>query len=241
MAEGKQWRRLTGERKFRIFLETREPDAPVGEILRRHGLTLEDLRAIEDTMGGPAIGELQVQAEATSQEYERVCRELREKERALAELSVEYTLLKKSERSGSPSGGAGHRDRCAIGHYWRAAAELGRGSGGPTAGRGNASQGRGSLLGRVFRTSDVPGSRRDQLRAARDDSGSHAQRTLRFLLPGGVFASADVSSPGNARRRQAPPRVRVWALGPPQGAREGVRELARQVSGPDRAGKPVTT
>ncbi len=36
-------------------------------------------------------------------------KELREKERALAELSVEYTLLKKSERSGSTSGGAGHR------------------------------------------------------------------------------------------------------------------------------------
>lgn len=57
MADSKQWQRLTAERKFWIFLETRRPDAPVGEILRKYGLT---------------------------------------KERALAELTVEYTLLKKT-------------------------------------------------------------------------------------------------------------------------------------------------
>nr|MBI3613130.1 hypothetical protein [Nitrospirota bacterium] len=113
MAEGTQWRRLTAERKFRIFLETRGPDAPVGEVLRRHGLTLEDLRAIEETVESAAVAGLKVRAghrgrprEVTPGEYERVCRELREKERALAELSVEYTLLKKSERSGSTSDGA---------------------------------------------------------------------------------------------------------------------------------------
>jgi len=55
MAEGKQGRRLTAERKFRIFLETREPDTPVGEILRRHGLTLEDLRAIEAAVESAAL------------------------------------------------------------------------------------------------------------------------------------------------------------------------------------------
>ena len=114
MAEGKQWARLTAERKFRIFLETRGSEAPVGEILRRHGLTLEDLRAIEAAIESAAIAGLKVRAghrmlkaPVTPEEYERVCRELREKERALAELSVEYTLLKKSERSGSTSDGAG--------------------------------------------------------------------------------------------------------------------------------------
>ncbi len=88
----------------------------MGEILRRHGLTLEDLRAIEEAVEHAAIAGLKVRAghrtratPITPEEYERVCRELREKERALAELSVEYTLLKKSERSGSTSGGAGHR------------------------------------------------------------------------------------------------------------------------------------
>ncbi len=91
MAEGKQWRRLTAERKFRIFLETREPDAPVGEILRWHGLTLEDLRAIEEAVESAAIAGLKVRAghrtraaPITPEEYERVCRELREKERALS-------------------------------------------------------------------------------------------------------------------------------------------------------------
>ncbi|MFQ5845393.1 MAG: hypothetical protein ACE5JG_10450 [Planctomycetota bacterium] len=114
MAEGPQWRRLTAERKFRIFLETRGAETPVGEILRRHGLTLEDLRAIEEAVERNAIAGLKVQAghrrlarEVTAEEYARVCRELREKERALAELSVEYTLLKKNERSGSPSAGDG--------------------------------------------------------------------------------------------------------------------------------------
>ncbi|MFQ5791902.1 MAG: hypothetical protein ACE5JI_15625 [Acidobacteriota bacterium] len=114
MAEGPQWRRLTAERKFRIFLETRGAETPVGEILRRHGLTLEDLRAIEEAVERSAIAGLKVQAghrrlarEVTAEEHARVCRELREKERALAELSVEYTLLKKNERSASPTAGDG--------------------------------------------------------------------------------------------------------------------------------------
>ena len=113
MAEGKQWQRLTAERKFRIFLETRNPDAPVGEILRRYGLTLEDLRAIEEAVESSAIAGLKVRAghrnhatPETPEEYARICRELREKERALAELTVEYTLLKKNERWGSPSDAA---------------------------------------------------------------------------------------------------------------------------------------
>ena len=111
MAESKQWQRLTAERKFRIFLEARKADAPVGEILRKYGLTLEDLRTIEEAVESSAIAGLKVRAwhrkqagPPTVEEYERVCRELREKERALAELTVEYTLLKKNERWGSPSG-----------------------------------------------------------------------------------------------------------------------------------------
>lgn len=118
MAEGKQWARLTAERKFRIFLETRGTEAPVGEVLRRHGLTLEDLRAIEAAVESAAIAGLKVRAghrtfkaPVPPEEHERVCRELQEKERALAELSVEYTLLKKNERSGSISDGAGRPSR----------------------------------------------------------------------------------------------------------------------------------
>ena len=107
MAEGNHWQRLTAERKFRIFLETRKADAPVGEILRKHGLTLEDPRAIEEAMETSAIAGLKVRAghrrsagPPSVEECARICRELREKERALSELIVEYTLLKKT------SGGA---------------------------------------------------------------------------------------------------------------------------------------
>jgi hypothetical protein len=39
MAERKQTQRLTAERKFLIFLETRQADAPMEEILREYGLT----------------------------------------------------------------------------------------------------------------------------------------------------------------------------------------------------------
>jgi hypothetical protein len=113
MAESKQWQRLTAERKFQVFLETRKADAPVGEILRKYGLTLEDLRSIEAAVEGSAIAGLKVRAghrrgsaPPSPEEYEQVCRELREKEGALAELTVEYTLLKKNERWGSPSGAA---------------------------------------------------------------------------------------------------------------------------------------
>lgn len=109
MAETKPWQRLTAERKFRIFLETRKEDAPVGEILRKYGLTLADLRAIEEAVESSAIAGLKVRAghrghpPVTPEEHDRVCRELREKERALAELTVEYTLLKKDDRWGSPT------------------------------------------------------------------------------------------------------------------------------------------
>ena len=62
MAEGKQWRRLTAERKCRIHLETRRTDSPVGELLRRCGLTLEDLRAIEGAVENSAIAGLKIRA-----------------------------------------------------------------------------------------------------------------------------------------------------------------------------------
>lgn len=86
------------------------------------------MRAIEETVERSAIAGLEVAAghrrlsrEVTAEEYARTCQELREKERALAELSVEYTLPKKSERSGSPTGedGAGVRPRRGRRSAWR--------------------------------------------------------------------------------------------------------------------------
>ena len=118
MAKGKQWQRLTAERKFRIFLETWMAEAPVGEILRTYGLTPEELRVIEEAFESAAIAGLKVRAghrkhpaPASPGEYERVCQELREKEWTLAELTVGYTLLKKNDRWGAL---AGRRGRALI-------------------------------------------------------------------------------------------------------------------------------
>lgn len=102
-------KRLTARRKFEIYLATRAEDAPVGEILRKYGLHLNDLREIERTIEGSAIealksrnskrkGEQPVPAE----QHRAVLLELQRKEKALSEITVEYTLLKKKDSSGYP-------------------------------------------------------------------------------------------------------------------------------------------
>lgn len=96
-------RRLTARRKFEIYLETRSKDAPVGEILRQHGLHLNDLRSIEDTVESSALEALKNRSSGPSKEpvsadeYNALVQELRRKEKALTELTVEYTLLKKND------------------------------------------------------------------------------------------------------------------------------------------------
>jgi transposase-like protein len=91
---------LSPEKKFQIFLETQRGDKPVGEILRREGLYSDDLVRIREQVRKGATAQLAskpgrrkkaVPAEA----YEALKRELEEKERALADLSVELTLLRK--------------------------------------------------------------------------------------------------------------------------------------------------
>ena len=109
-SNGRPWKRLTAERKFELYLATRGEDAPVGEILRKAGLTLEDLREIEETVEASAVTGLKARSrsarynkrQVTPEEYHQLSLELREKEKALAELSVEFTLLKKKERLGLP-------------------------------------------------------------------------------------------------------------------------------------------
>lgn len=106
MTERQKRTRLTAQRKFQIYLDTRGPEAPVGEVLRKNGLTLEDLRAIEEAVESGAIQSLKVRTghhklptDVTGEQYAALARELREKERALADLVVENQLLKKSEDS----------------------------------------------------------------------------------------------------------------------------------------------
>jgi uncharacterized Fe-S center protein len=90
--------------KFQVYLETRRPDAPVGEILRRYGLHLPDLREIEETVEQAAVSALKINggrrsspSEVAGEEYQRVVQELQEKDKALADLTVEYQLFKKKQ------------------------------------------------------------------------------------------------------------------------------------------------
>ena len=99
---------LTAQRKLELYLATRSPEAPVGEILRQYGLHLDDLRQVEQTIERAALAALKVQGRhgrlPTDVSPERVLQleqELTEKTRALAELSVAYTLLEKKEREES--------------------------------------------------------------------------------------------------------------------------------------------
>lgn len=101
-------KRLTAKRKFEIYLETRQQGAKIGEILRREGIHLADLRGIEDLVERGAIGALKAKGPGRGLrkkidplEHQQIKEELREKEKAMSELMVEYTLLKKNDRLGS--------------------------------------------------------------------------------------------------------------------------------------------
>lgn len=105
MAEKKTKRpRLTAKKKFEIYLETRGEDAPVGEILRKYGLHLSDLRIIEETIEFGAIESLKRRGNkakntepVSSEDYNALLSQLEQKEKALADLAVEFTLLKKKD------------------------------------------------------------------------------------------------------------------------------------------------
>jgi hypothetical protein len=100
--------RLTAKRKFDIYLETRKEGAKIGEILRREGIHLNDLRAIEDLVERGAVGALKmkgagrgIRRKIDPIEHEHLKEELQRKEKAMSDLMVEYQLLKKSELSES--------------------------------------------------------------------------------------------------------------------------------------------
>ncbi len=103
--EGKK--RLAAQRKLERYLETRQKDANLGEILRRHGVHLNDIRRIEAVVKRAALEALKVRrngngpASAGTGEYDALVEELAGKEQALSDLTVEYNLLKISERLGS--------------------------------------------------------------------------------------------------------------------------------------------
>jgi len=103
--QGKR-RRLSAEKKFQIFLEIQRGDRPTGEILRREGLYSSDLVRIRQQVKNGAIDHLSARPgkkrrTVSADDYEALKRELEEKERALADLSVELTVLRKKTNGGS--------------------------------------------------------------------------------------------------------------------------------------------
>jgi transposase-like protein len=97
---------LSPEKKFQIFLETQRGDKPSGEILRREGLYSSDLVRIRQQVQEGALERLSTKpgkkrSVVSAEEYEQLRRELEEKERALADLSVELAILRKKTNGGS--------------------------------------------------------------------------------------------------------------------------------------------
>ena len=104
---GKKKRRiLSPEKKFQIFLESQSAQNPVGEMLRREGIYSTDLTRIRQKVKQGALERLAdrpgAKKKTVSQEdYDALKRELEEKERALADLSVELAILRKKTNGGS--------------------------------------------------------------------------------------------------------------------------------------------
>ena len=108
MTKTKSTQRLTAQRKLELYLATRAPDAPVGEVLRAYGLHLDALREIEQTIESAALVALKVNgrhgrlpSDVSPERVLQLEQELSEKTRALAELSVAFTVLEKKEREES--------------------------------------------------------------------------------------------------------------------------------------------
>lgn len=96
----KKRRLLTAEKKFQLFLEAQKSDQPVGELLRREGLYSTDLARIRQQVREGALERLSAkpgrkQALVDTDAYLAIKAELQDKERAIADLSVELLMLRK--------------------------------------------------------------------------------------------------------------------------------------------------
>ena len=106
-SEGRKKRRiLSPEKKFQIFLESQSGKNHVGELLRREGIYSTDLARIRQKVKEGALERLadrpgKKKKTVSQAEYDALKRELEEKERALADLSVELAILRKKTNGGS--------------------------------------------------------------------------------------------------------------------------------------------
>lgn len=96
----KKRRFLAAEKKYQIFLEAQDANKPVGEILRREGLYASDLVRIRNQVKEGALERLQAKPGKKKETigvevYNSLKEELEQKERALADLSVELAILRK--------------------------------------------------------------------------------------------------------------------------------------------------
>jgi len=98
----KKRRKLSAKKKWEIYQECQKPGAVIGEVLRKHGLYSTDLQRIRkaveegalEALGKSGVGRKKVTS-VPKDEFDTVRAELAEKERALAEMSVLFTSLKK--------------------------------------------------------------------------------------------------------------------------------------------------
>lgn len=96
-------RKLSGEKKYTIVEEFKQSSGNKSEILRREGLYGADIKRFEEIAKQGAIkalnesrpGRRKKDMDVSLEEHERLKRDLERKEKALAELSVEFTILKK--------------------------------------------------------------------------------------------------------------------------------------------------
>ena len=103
---GKKRRFLSAEKKFQIYLEAQSPDKPIGELLRREGLFSTDLARIRQHVKEGALQRLSAKPgkkrdSVDTEAYDAIKRELQDKERAMADLSVELAILRKKTNGGS--------------------------------------------------------------------------------------------------------------------------------------------
>ena len=98
----KQRRRLSAEEKWQLYRECEQPGAKVGEILRQYGLYSSDLGNIRKLVKEGSLERLRQSkpgkrrvTTVTLREYEQLESELAQKEKALAEMTVMFTALKK--------------------------------------------------------------------------------------------------------------------------------------------------
>ena len=95
-------RKLSGEKKYQILEEIKRNPEKKGEILRREGLYTGDIQRYEEIVRASGIKALSASRpgkqrlkEVTVESYEAMERDVAKKEKALAELSVEFLILKK--------------------------------------------------------------------------------------------------------------------------------------------------